>query len=255
MESRLEEIIFHKEEEIRELRLPEKHRERAIADPIKSLKMRPFIAEVKKASPSAGDIRADADIMRQAALYREGGAGAISVLTDSRYFKGSMNDLAGIAERTDLPVLCKDFILHEIQIENAYLAGADMVLLIVSVLDEGRLLLLSQKAENLGMSVLYEIHEFAEMERIRDLAPMMVGVNARDLHTFRIDLHKASQTIRLLDGDFLKIAESGITDAEILRLFKSSGADAFLIGTALMRSADPVATLRGFYSALEMPCS
>ncbi len=251
----LNEIVQHKKNEISGMKPFERERSRAVINPVPHLRLRPFIAEIKKASPSRGDININVDITAQAAAYARGGAGAVSVLTDSRYFRGSFSYLTDISRSVDLPLLCKDFILSEVQIENAYRHGADFILLIAAILSEGELDALSRCAARLSMKVLYELHDIGEFDKIRGLDPEMVGVNSRDLKSFTINKRNAMKVIAALDGDFIKVAESGIDTAGDIRKFRASGADAFLIGSALMRAPDPAALLREFRGALEGPCS
>ncbi len=251
----LDRILEHKRKEIATLRRAGFHRTRAVMDPCPVLRQRPFIAEIKKSSPTRGEINAGADIVDQARRYETGGAGAVSVLTDATYFSGSFDYLTRISESVALPLLCKDFIISEIQVDNAYLHGADFILLITSVLSARELMILSRRARRYSMKVLFEIHAADEFEKIQGLDPQLVGVNSRDLATFAIDKEKAMDVLGSLNGNFLKIAESGIETPDDIRNFSRAGADAFLIGTSLMTSDDPAATLRGFYGALEGPCS
>jgi indole-3-glycerol phosphate synthase len=251
----LQEIIKHKREEVATLKTVDIARSRPVLNPLDYLRDRPIIAEIKKASPSRGDISPGADTLGQARLYEEGGAGAISVLTDSRFFKGSYGDLVDISRVVGLPLLCKDFIISEVQIENAFLHGADFILLIAAVLSAQELTRLSARAAGFGMRVLFEVHDIEEVEKIKALDPELVGVNSRDLTSFRINKDKAMNTIRSLKGDFLRVAESGIEISRDIIDFKKAGADVFLVGTALMASADPKARLAEFSAALERPCS
>ena len=250
----LEKIVEHKRYEIKSLKLLKVERKKKILDPVIFLKEKPFITEVKKASPSMGDINTGSDILEMAQLYEKGGAGAISVLTDEKYFKGNLNFLSEIAKKVKVPVLCKDFILDEIQIENAYLAGADLILLIAAILNETELKSLSKKAKELNLKVLYELHNIEEFDKIKNLDLEIVGVNSRDLKTFQIDMKFAGSTIELLKtkGAFLKVAESGISERRDIKFFKKSGANAYLIGTSLMQSENPVSKLREFYNGLEL---
>jgi indole-3-glycerol phosphate synthase len=248
----LDKIIETKRKELGSLSLLKRERERKLFDPVESLKEKPFISEIKKASPSAGEIKTDVNINDQARTYRENGAGAISVLTDTEYFKGSIDDLASVAQVVDIPLLCKDFIISEIQVENAFRAGADFILLIAAVLHEDELKILTNAALSYGLKVLYEIHGIEEFKKIKKLDPELVGVNSRDLKTFRIEKGKAGEVIGDLkrQGDFLVVAESGIEGSDDVRSFRDAGADAFLIGTALMKSDNPAEKLKEFYSGL-----
>ncbi len=249
----LHDIIEHKKKEIQSLQLFSYERKKDLLNPLEFLKTKPFIAEIKKASPSLGTINSEVDIIKQAQIYESHNAGAISVLTDKKYFKGDLTFLHEVSHNVNIPLLCKDFIISDIQIENAYRAGADMILLIVAVLSEKELEALSKKAESLNLIVLYEIHAIDEFEKIKNLNLKMVGINSRNLKTFEIDKVRAAQYMNELkkyDGDFLKVSESGIENTDDIKLFKEHGADAFLIGTALMRSPDPGEQLKQFYSVL-----
>jgi indole-3-glycerol phosphate synthase len=251
----LQEIIEHKKEENKSLKITDSVRTRPVLNPLDFLKNKPFIAEIKKASPSRGDIYPGADVTGLACLYEQGGAGAISVITDEKYFKGSHHHLIEISQAVHLPILCKDFILNELQIDNAYLHGADFILLIASILSAGEMRRLAGRARLYGMAVLYELHEFNEFEKIKALDPELVGVNSRDLKSFMLDKRKAVNTISRLPGDFLKVAESGIVTCQDIIDYKHAGADSFLVGTALMSARNPALKLQEFYNALAQPCS
>ncbi len=253
----LAEIVSHKRTEILSMSADELNRKRKSFNPLERLREKPFIAEVKKASPSMGEINTGVDPVKQAGFYANGGAGAVSVLTDMKYFKGSFDFLEDIGKHIDIPLLCKDFVLSSIQIEKAYNAGADFILLITAILDEEELMELSMKASSLEMKVLYEIHGIGEFSKIKKLNPEMVGVNSRDLKTFEINFTAAADTIRALKdmGDFIIIAESGIESPDDVRYFKNAGADAFLVGTALMKSGNPEKKLKDLYKGLSLSCS
>lgn len=251
----LNDIIKHKREEIKALRPDTAVRLRPVRDPVASLRMKPFIAEIKKASPSRGIINCSADIVARACDYERGGAGAVSVLTDNSYFMGSFNDLGAISAAGSLPVLCKDFIISEAQIDQAYCHGADFILLIAAALNVRELRILSRRAARYSMKVLYELHDADEFEKIRHLDLELVGINSRNLNSFTIDKDTAAATLRSVSGSFIRIAESGIETAEDIRRMRAAGADAFLIGTALMTATSPTRTLAEFYKALEQPCS
>lgn len=252
MNGYLDKIITTKRKEMKNLSLLDRERNRKWFDPVKFLKERPFITEIKRASPSVGDINPGVNIMEQARTYRDSGAGAISVLTDAGFFKGSIDDLAAVAGVVDLPLLCKDFIISKIQVENAYRAGADFVLLIVAALNEDELNNFTSTVLAYGLKALYEIHEIEEFKKIEKLNPELVGVNSRDLITFSINKEKAAEVISDLKrrGNFLVVAESGIETSGDVRRFGNAGADAFLIGTALMKSGSPSEKMEEFYSGL-----
>lgn len=203
-----------------------------------------IIAEVKRRSPSAGAIREDLDPVAHARAYAQGGAAAISVLTDVDHFGGSLEDLAQVARGVSLPVVRKDFILDELQILEARAAGASAVLLIVKVLEHGQLRALAQAARGNGLGVLVEVHTEAELERALTVEPTAVGVNNRDLSTFAVDLSVAERLVGRVPPDIPTIAESGIeTRADVERM-AAAGADLVLVGTSVARTDDPAAAVR-----------
>lgn len=251
----LDEILAHKRAEIASLPPVPPCRPRPIIDACAALRQRPVIAEVKKASPSLGDINRGADVYAMARRYEEAGAGAISVLTDEKYFKGSFAFLSGIAARSSIPVLCKDFIVSERQLYLAHGCGADLILLIAAALDAEELSTLAGTARGLGMEILFEIHDPGEFDKIAPLSPALVGINARDLRSFSIDRERALDSMRSLSGSFIKVAESGINTTEDILAYRSAGADAYLIGTALMTADDPAAKICDFTRAAGGTCS
>ncbi|MEO0559163.1 MAG: indole-3-glycerol phosphate synthase TrpC [Bacteroidota bacterium] len=206
-----------------------------------------FIAECKRASPSEGTIRPEYDAGPIAQRYKTAAAAAISVLTEPTHFDGSLDDLAAVRQSVDLPVLRKDFIVDAYQLIEARAYGADAVLLIVAALDASRLADLQDAAADLGLSVLVEVHDDAELDRVDlDRTPVL-GVNHRDLATFEIALDRSARIFARLPPDTVRVAESGIRDAATAARLRRDGADAFLVGTAFMRQPDPgqaLATLR-----------
>lgn len=247
----LSQILQNKNNEIKSLSPKGLKREKDILNPINSLKNKPFITEVKKASPTLGHINLGADVISQAKIYQKAGAGAVSVLTDEKFFKGSFNDLYEVSKNVDIPVLCKDFIISEIQIDIAYEMGADIILLIAKALDKEKLKHLAKYAKNTGLFVLFEIHEIEEMQKLPTDFVDMVGVNSRNLETLQIDKDSATQILKSVKGDFLKIAESGINSKKDIMNFKRAGADAFLIGSYLMQSQDPEMAIKELYEGLK----
>jgi indole-3-glycerol phosphate synthase len=201
------------------------------------------IAEVKRRSPSAGVIREDLDPAGRAALYAARGAAAISVLTDGPFFGGSIADLRSAAARVEVPVLRKDFILDELQILEARAAGSAAVLLIVRALSRDRLGQLLRVAGSHGLDALVEVHGAAELDTALEAGARIIGVNSRDLDTFRIDTDSAWQLLRRVPADVLAVAESGMTEVEDIARARDHGADAVLVGTALSAALDPGALL------------
>jgi indole-3-glycerol phosphate synthase len=202
------------------------------------------VAEVKRRSPSAGSIREDLNPGDRAALYQNHGAAAISVLTDGPFFGGSMEDLRAAAERCSLPLLRKDFILDEVQILEARAAGASAVLLIVRALDHSRLQSLLRYAAELGLDALVEVHTSDELAIAVDSGAAIIGVNSRDLDTFRIDTEAAWKLVGQVPSDRIAVAESGIVGQSDVVRVAQAGADAVLIGTALSAAASPEKLLR-----------
>jgi indole-3-glycerol phosphate synthase len=197
------------------------------------------IAEVKRRSPSAGAIREDLDPVARAVLYGTHGASAISVLTDEPYFGGSMADLRAVAGCAVVPVLRKDFILDEVQILEARAAGASAVLLIVRALGRSQLQELISCAAAAGVDALVEVHSPEELDTALAADAAIVGVNSRDLDSFRIDTTAAWEIVREVPPDRIVVAESGIAGQSDVIRAAEAGADAVLVGTALSRAASP----------------
>ena len=243
----LDEIVATKYKEVAaaQLRmpLPELEDQAAVAPPVRDFLgaiARPgpiqLIAEVKKASPSAKVIREDFDPIAIARAYQDHGAAWLSVLTDAPYFQGHLSYLARIRASVAIPLLRKDFLIHEYQVVEARMAGADAILLIAEILDDHQLKALRERAQALGMAVLVEFHDEANLDRVVNSGATLVGINNRDLHRFVTDL---DQTFRLRDripAHFTLVSESGIrTREDVLRL-QSAGVNAILVGETLMRS-------------------
>lgn len=197
-----------------------------------------LIAEVKKASPSAGVIAEVFDPVKTAKTYESAGAHAISVLTDEQFFQGSLTNLVKVREAVSLPVLRKDFILHEAQIFEAGCAGADAILLIVAALEQDRFEALYKTAAGLALDVLVEVHTLEELDRALDVDAKIIGINNRDLTTFTVDLGVTEQLSEQVPDEIILVSESGIkTPADMKRIF-DCGCNAALVGEALMRSPD-----------------
>lgn len=207
-----------------------------------------IIAEVKRASPSRGDLADIPDPAHQAALYEQGGASAISVLTEQRKFKGSLADLEAVKARVALPVLRKDFIATPYQVLEARAAGADLALLIVAALEQPLLRELHDLILSLGMTPLVETHSLDEVKRAADIGAKLVGVNARNLSTFELDRDLFGTLAGELPADAIKIAESAVLTPADVAHYRAAGADVVLIGEALVTN-DPVTTLHAFLEA------
>lgn len=206
-----------------------------------------MIAEIKRASPSKGMINANVDPVKQATFYEENGANAISVLTDAPFFKGSMDDLKAVREAVQIPILCKDFIIHTIQIDQAIAAGANIILLIAAALDEKELQHLFQYAKSLNLEVICEVNDEAEMKLVLDLGATLIGINNRDLKTFEVDLQTTSRLARLITNeDVILIGESGVSTKADVDEIAEAGAEAILVGETLMRANDVGATMKSF---------
>jgi len=203
-----------------------------------------LIAECKRRSPGAGPIRPDLDPVDLAAAYRRAGASALSVLTDERHFGGALEDLRAVRAAVPLPVLRKDFVLDPLQVREARAAGADAILLIVRILDDASLRLLHDEATALGMDVLVEVHDRAELERAVALGADLIGINNRDLSTFETRLDTTLALAASVPPDTLLVSESGIRTAEDVRRLAAAGAAAILVGESLLRSPDPEAAAR-----------
>lgn len=197
-----------------------------------------LIAEVKKASPSKGLIRADFRPLEIAQAYARGGATCLSVLTDVQYFQGSLDYLRSIRDLVALPLLRKDFIVDRYQLLEARLAGADAILLIAECLDDCMLRSLLQAAEELGMSALVELHEPENLTRVVDAGARLIGINNRDLRTFETDLQHTIHLSPQIPQDCVLVAESGIRTATDVRLLQAHGVDAILVGEHLMSQPD-----------------
>ncbi|MFT5334593.1 MAG: indole-3-glycerol phosphate synthase [Halioglobus sp.] len=205
------------------------------------------IAEVKKASPSKGIIREDFRPAQIAASYQAGGATCLSVLTDIDFFQGGDEYLRQARAACDLPVLRKDFTVDPYQVIEARAIGADAVLLIVAALEQRQMLELAQAADEVGVDVLVEVHDRAELERAAELSTILLGINNRDLHTFDTNLNTTIDLLPYIPNDKLVITESGIHTAEHIALMREHGVCAFLVGEAFMREPEPGEKLREMF--------
>ena len=264
----LEEIVWHKDIEIKNFK-----KIFSLEDLIKKIdKLAPpkdfyksifesriepgVIAEIKKASPSKGVIREDFNPKEIAICYEGLGVSCISVLTDKRFFQGSFEILETVRKSTNLPLLCKDFIISAYQIYKARVSGADAILLIAAILSDDDLIYLKKIADNLKMNVLVEVHNENELERILNLKSFkLIGINNRDLKTFKTDLKTSKELMNMYADTFLKqnilpISESGINSAEDLELLRSNGIKGVLIGETFMRESDIEKTFKKLFNSI-----
>jgi indole-3-glycerol phosphate synthase len=212
------------------------------------------IAEIKRRSPSAGEIKAGASSVEQARRYQAAGADALSVLTDEKYFGGTLEDLRGVTtyfQATAPAIAClrKDFMIHPIQVLRARGAGASAILIIVRALTDEEITVLAAAAAAAGLDALYEIHTEAEIARAVAHGARIIGVNNRDLASFKTDLALSERLIPLFPREVIAVSESGISTAADAARVRTAGAHAVLVGEALMRAADPAALVAGFRSA------
>jgi indole-3-glycerol phosphate synthase len=211
---------------------------------IKSKQGAAVIAELKKASPSKGLIRAEFDVVELAKELEQAGAGALSVLTDQEYFQGSLENLQLASKAAGLPCLRKDFIVDEFQLLEARANRADAVLLIVAALEQPELESLARKAKVRRLDVLCEVHDDGELQRALDAGCDLIGVNTRDLRTFKVDLETAFHLAQSLPENIVGVAESGIRSGSDIARLRAAGYQAFLVGESLMRAARPGEALR-----------
>ncbi len=262
----LEEIVWHKEIEVEQMRdrlplpkLQQRVKEapapRNFLEALRQGKTKPaVIAEVKKASPSKGVIRADFDPVAIARSYQQGGASCLSVLTDQKFFQGSFENLSLIRQNVDLPLLCKEFIIYPYQIYLARSNGADAVLLIAAILSDKDLQYFIKIIQVLGMTALIEVHTAEELDRILALeGANLIGINNRNLEDFSVDLQTTCQLLsarknQLQERDILVVSESGLYVADDINLVAQAGAGAVLIGESLVKQLDPGAGIIALFS-------
>jgi len=206
------------------------------------------IAELKKASPSRGLIRAEFDAAVLAPMMEAGGAAVLSVLTDERFFQGSLENLRRASAAVTIPCLRKDFMVDPFQVLEARAHGADAILLIMAALEDAELRVLRESAREYGLDVLCEVHDAEELERALTLECECVGVNSRDLRTFEVSLERACELAAMLPDAAVKVAESGIHSAAEIARLRAAGYEAFLIGESLMRQPQPGEALKKLLS-------
>ena len=203
-----------------------------------------LIAEIKKASPSKGILRGDFNPIKIGVTYQANGACAISILTDERFFEGKLEYIKKVKENVSLPILRKDFIIDEYQVYESVAAGADAILLIAELLSSNEMAGLYNLAASLGLDVLMEVHTEEDVEKALAAGGSIIGINNRDLHTFKVDLGVTQKLIRLIPQNKIKISESGIRTYEDVMFLKSLGVNAVLIGEAFMEAGDIAAKMR-----------
>jgi indole-3-glycerol phosphate synthase len=261
----LEEIVWHKEKEVAQRRelVPLVKLQSLVKDMtppldfVGALRQSPrqpaLIAEVKKASPSKGIIRADFDPVAIAKAYEAGGANCLSVLTDEKFFQGSFENLQLVRSAVQLPLLCKEFIIYPYQIYLARSRGADAVLLIAAILSDKDLRYFLKIIEGLGMAALVEVHTLEELDRVLALdGVQLIGVNNRNLQTFTVDLQTtedlfAQRREQLTQGDITLVSESGIYELADLQRLQQAGARAVLVGESLVKQPDPQQAIAALY--------
>jgi indole-3-glycerol phosphate synthase len=231
------------EDEIKDMGLP-----RSLEKALTAKKGIKIIAEIKKASPSRGVIKPDLDPAFTAVQYEKGGADAISVLTEKKFFLGDDSFLKIVRDITSCPILRKDFIIHEYQIYQAKALGADALLLIVAVLGE-KIGYFYKKAQSLGLDCLVEVHDERELDAALDAGARIIGINNRNLKDFSVDLKTCERLIGRIPEGIIKISESGIKTTNDVRYLKSIGVDGILVGETLMKSKDVCRDLAAFKEA------
>jgi indole-3-glycerol phosphate synthase len=252
MQSKMEEIVAHKQIEVEALRrrgvpavtnrdLPPLRDFKAAISVVNRIGV---IAEIKFASPSAGAIREKMDPCTIGRIYEEAGAAAISLLTDSRFFGGSLSDLPLLKKVVSLPILRKDFIIDEIQLRESRFYGADAVLLIARVLSKNQLKELLVFCKELGLTSLTEIHDHEDLEKAYDCGAEVIGINNRNLESFEVTLRTTLDLARLIPKGRILVSESGISNKEDIQLLRKSGIRAVLVGTSLMKGKDMVKKTR-----------
>lgn len=263
----LEEIVWHKEREVPYLRdkmpLDKLKKQVSLMTPpldflgaLKQGRTQPaLIAEVKKASPSKGVIREDFNAVEIAKSYQRGGASCLSVLTDSKFFEGSFENLAAVRQAVDLPLLCKEFVIYAYQIYYARAHGADAVLLIAAILEDADLQYFLKIVRVLGMTALIEVHTEEEFDRVLGLEGVdLIGINNRNLTNFSVDLQTtitllAPRRQQLIDRGILIVSESGLHTPEDLKIVADAGVNAVLIGESLIKQDDPEQAIVHLFSA------
>src|SRR3989344_4050910 len=252
----LEKIVRHKRKELEALKkkkpleslkkevLGRRFRKISFEKALKNKRPPAVIAELKKKSPSGGILRKDFNPVKIAKAYEKGGAAALSVLTDRKFFAGSAAILKKIRKATALPILRKDFIIDDYQVWESKAIGADAILLIVGILSGRQMKRFYALAKKLGLDALFEVHSKRELDRVLPLRPKIVGVNNRDLKTFKVSLGTTEKLARFVKNKAILVSESGIFSREDLLTLKRAGARAVLVGEGLVREADIAKALK-----------
>ncbi|HUQ64365.1 MAG TPA: indole-3-glycerol phosphate synthase TrpC [Acidimicrobiales bacterium] len=225
---------------------------RPFRDPLRTNKDLSVIAEIKRRSPSAGELAPGLVVTELAARYAAGGATALSVLTDAEFFGGSADDLKAARAACDLPVLRKDFTISEADVCDARLMGADAILLIVAALTDDELQRFRDLAVTLGLAALVEVHTSEELARALDAGADLIGVNSRNLRTFEVDLEVVERLARRIPDNVIKVAESGVKGPAEAKRMAECGYDAVLVGTGVVTASDPAAAIRGLVNWSEL---
>lgn len=254
----LDTIIAEKRKEVQRLRGQSFERtnykplEKTFTQQIKNQQTMGIIAEIKRASPSKGMINADVHPAEQAKMYANYGANAISVLTDTPFFKGTFDDLQAVRQAVNIPILCKDFIIDDIQIDQAEAAGANIILLIAAALSKSELSHLYEYARKRNLEVICEVNNETEMQDVLSIGATLIGINNRDLKTFEVDLQTTNRLAHMVHReDVILIGESGIATPSDVVTLADAGAEAILVGETLMRSKDIHKTMSSFQ--VELP--
>ncbi len=257
MHKRLKDILSHKRLEVQKLKqsgimvsgssdIPKvRNFKEAVSAPGKVN----LIAEIKFASPSAGRIRKAKDPIELARVYEENGASAISLVTERRFFDGDIGQLPLIKKAVGVPVLRKDFIIDEIQVTESLLYGADAILLIARILGEERLRSLFEMSKDLGLSALVEVHDEVDLEQALNCGAELIGINNRDLDTFKVDLNTTIRLATLVPEHCTVVSESGINNTEDVKRVLDAGVNAILVGTAIMKAKDVAEKVRELMTA------
>jgi len=256
----LDEIVKNKTKEIKQQirkkpiselfeRVEGQREPKSFSEVIRNEKVVQIIAEIKKASPSAGRLRENFHPVEIAESYRKNGAAAISVLTDERFFEGKLDYLGHVQKAVDIPLLRKDFILDPYQVIEARAFGADAILLIMAILSNSQFTELLATADGINLECLVEVHNTKELERAMTAEPQIVGINNRDLTTFEVDLSTTEKLLEIIPEEIILVSESGIQSQKDVEMLGQLGVDAVLIGEALMRREDAGKALLEFVGA------